>query len=119
MKDQKKILYSLNVLHTKFNKDPDTNQESSARKVSTSISHSRKDDHMNDRKSISMRRCHHYPRKYNKITHAISGLGRSPSVSLVRRWRRSLEANILQGEIRKIKPQNFNGEHRKGEKVEA
>jgi hypothetical protein len=29
------------------------------------------------------------------------------------------EANIFQGELRKIKPQTFNGENRKGEDVEA
>jgi hypothetical protein len=30
-----------------------------------------------------------------------------------------LRSDILQGELRKIKPPTFNGEHRKGEEVEA
>jgi hypothetical protein len=33
--------------------------------------------------------------------------------------RRRLEADILQGELRKIKPTNFNGEHKKGEEAKA
>jgi hypothetical protein len=40
-------------------------------------------------------------------------------VSLLRRKRRRPEANILQGELRKIKPPTFNGEHKKGEETEA
>jgi hypothetical protein len=35
-----------------------------------------------------------------------------------RRQRRRIEGNILQGELRNIKPPNFNGGHRKGEEVE-
>jgi predicted AlkP superfamily phosphohydrolase/phosphomutase len=40
-------------------------------------------------------------------------------VSPVRRQRKILEANILYGELRKIKPPTFNGEHKKGEYSEA
>jgi hypothetical protein len=40
-------------------------------------------------------------------------------VSLVRRKRRRPEAYTLQGKLSKIKPQNFNGEHRKGEEIDA
>jgi hypothetical protein len=40
-------------------------------------------------------------------------------VSLVRRQRRRPQADILQGELGKMKPPTFNGEHKKGEKVEA
>jgi hypothetical protein len=40
-------------------------------------------------------------------------------VSHVRRQRRRHEADILQGELRKIKPPTFNGEHKKGEEFEA
>jgi hypothetical protein len=40
-------------------------------------------------------------------------------VSPIRRQRTRYEGGILQGEFRKIKPPNFNGEHRKGEEVEA
>jgi hypothetical protein len=35
------------------------------------------------------------------------------------RQRRRPEADILQGELGKIKPPNFNDEHRKGEEAEA
>jgi hypothetical protein len=37
----------------------------------------------------------------------------------IRRKRRRPEVDILQGELRKIKPPNFNGEHMKGEEVES
>jgi hypothetical protein len=40
-------------------------------------------------------------------------------VSHVRRQRRSHEVDILQGELRKIKQPNFNGEQRKGEEVKS
>jgi hypothetical protein len=40
-------------------------------------------------------------------------------VSPIRRQRIRPEADIFQGELKKIKPPNFNGEHRKGEEVEA
>jgi hypothetical protein len=119
MKARENILQSLNMLHKQFNKDSDTKQETSARKVSASRFHSKRDDHGNDRQAISMSRRHHSPRQSTKRTHASSGPGSNPSVSLVRRQRRILEANILQGELRKIKPPTFNGEHRKGEEAEA
>jgi hypothetical protein len=56
--------------------------------------------------------------KFMKV-HATSGPRSNPSVSSVRRHRRKVEGDILQGELRKIKPPTFNGEHRKGEEVEA
>jgi hypothetical protein len=63
---------------------------------------------------------HHHPlRKSNRITRASSGPGSIPSVSHFRRQRRRYEANILQGELRKIKPPTFNGEHWKEEEAEA
>jgi hypothetical protein len=40
-------------------------------------------------------------------------------VSHVERQIKRPEADILQGEFRKIKPPNFNGEHRKGEEEKA
>jgi hypothetical protein len=115
MKAREEIIQSLNMLHKKVNKDSGTKQAASARQVSTSRSHRKRDDHGNDRNSRSMSRCHHSPRKSTRRTHASSGPGRNPSVSLVRRKRRRLEKDILQGELRKIKPPTFNGEHRKGE----
>jgi hypothetical protein len=51
--------------------------------------------------------------------HASSRPRSSPSVSHVKRQRRMHEGHILQGELKKIKPPTFNGEHRKGEEVEA
>jgi hypothetical protein len=75
------------------------------------------DDHGNDRHSRIIRKCHHSPRHSTRITHASSGLGSNPSVSLVWRKRRMPEADILQGELRKIKPPTFNGEHMKGEEA--
>jgi hypothetical protein len=40
-------------------------------------------------------------------------------VSPIRRKIRNHETNILQGELRKINPSNFNGDYRKGEKAET
>jgi hypothetical protein len=113
MKAQEEILQSLNMLHKQVNKDSGTKQATSARQVSTSRSHNKRDDHGNDRQSRSMSRLHHSPRQSTRRTHASSGPGSSPSVSPVRRKRRRHEADILQGELRKIKPPTFNGEHRK------
>jgi hypothetical protein len=66
-----------------------------------------------------MNKHHQSPRKSTRINHARLGPGRNPSVSLVQRQRIRTKENILQGEIRKIKPPNFNGDHRKGEEAEA
>jgi hypothetical protein len=107
------------MLHKKFKEDSITKKEVSARQVSSSRSHNKRDDHGNDRNSRSMSRCHHSPRNSTRRTHASSGIGRSPSVSLVQRQRRRPKADILQGELRKIKPPTCNGENRKGEEVEA
>jgi len=87
--------------------------------VTPSRSHGIRDDHGNDRQSISMRRHHHSPEKSTRIAQASSSLGSSPSVSPInRQWRRP-ESDILQDELGKINPPNFNGEHRKGEEDEA
>jgi hypothetical protein len=43
------MLQSLNIFHKQVNKDSGTKQETSARKVTTSRSHSKRDDHGNDR----------------------------------------------------------------------
>jgi hypothetical protein len=72
------------------------------------------DAHGNDRKSISMSKNHHSPRKSTRITHAILGLRSIPSVSPFWRQRRRLEEDIWQVELRKIKLPTFNVEHRKG-----
>jgi hypothetical protein len=49
MKSQEEILWSLNMLHRQANKDSGTKQVDSARHVTTSKSHSRRDEHGNDR----------------------------------------------------------------------
>jgi hypothetical protein len=49
MKAQEEILHSLNMLHKQVNKDSGTKQATSARQVSTSRSHNKRDDHGNDR----------------------------------------------------------------------
>jgi hypothetical protein len=119
MKAQEEILQSLNMLHKQVNKDFGTKKVASARQVSTSRSHRKMDDHGNDRHSRSMSRHHHSPRKSTRRTHARSGLGRSPSVSPFWRQRRRPKEDILQGELRKIKPPTFNGEHMKGEEAKS
>jgi hypothetical protein len=102
------------MLQKQANKDSDTKQEASARKVTTSKYHRKRDGHGNDTKSRSRRRCHNSLEKYTRRDHSSSRLGINPSVSHVRRQRKRDKGDILQGEIRKIKPHNFNGEHRKG-----
>jgi hypothetical protein len=49
MKAQEEILQSLNMLHKQVNKYSGTKQATSARQVSTSRSHRKRDDHGNDR----------------------------------------------------------------------
>jgi hypothetical protein len=66
-----------------------------------------------------MSKCHHFPRKLTRITHSSSRPGIRPIVSHVRRKITRLEADILQGELKKIKPPNFNGENMNGEEVKA
>jgi hypothetical protein len=66
-----------------------------------------------------MRMHHHSPRKFTRIYNGSLGPRSNPSVSTMRRQRRRPKGDILQGEIRKIKPLNFNGEHKKGEETEA
>jgi hypothetical protein len=119
LKAQEEILQSLNMLHKQVIKDSDTKQVTSARQVLASISHNKMDNRGNDRQSKSMSKHHHYPKQFTRRTHASLGPGRIPSVSHVWRKRRRLEADILQSDLRNIKPLNFNGEHWKGEEVEA
>jgi hypothetical protein len=104
-------------LQKQAKKDYGIRQEASARQVSTSKSHSRRDGHGDEKKSRSRSRRHHSPEKSTRRAHASSGPGSNPSVTPVRIQRRSSEGDILQGELRKIKPPAFNGEHKKGEDV--
>ena len=95
IKAQEEILQSLNMLHKQVNKYSGTKQVVSARQVSTSRSHNKRDDHGNDRMSRSMRRIHHSPSQSIRRTHVSLGPGSIPSVSHIRRKRRKLEADIL------------------------
>jgi hypothetical protein len=54
-----------------------------------------------------------------RITPAHSNSERISSLSPVRNQRRRNELDILQGEHKRLKPPSFDGEHRKGEDVEA
>jgi hypothetical protein len=107
------------MLHRKSNKYFRTKKESIARHATISKYHNRRDDHGNDRNSRRMRKLHHSLRKSTRRFHASLGPGRNPSVSPMRRQRTSHEGDILQGELRKIKPHTFNGEKGKEEEVEA
>jgi hypothetical protein len=108
----------MKMMYRKTNKDSDTKKVTSARQVTTSRSHIRRDEHGNDRKSRSLSRNHHSLGKYNKRYHTSLGPRSIPSVSLFRKQRR-FEGYVLQGELGKIKPPTFNYEHRKGEEVEV
>jgi hypothetical protein len=70
---------------------------------------------MDDRHSINVRIHHHFPSKFNRKYHSYSGLERIPSVPPIRTKRRRYELDILHGDTRKLKPQTFDGENRKGE----
>jgi hypothetical protein len=66
--------------------------------------------------SWNFRRIHSTRRRHStRRTHGISIAWRNPSVSPIQRQRRIPEANVLQGELSKIKLPTFNGGHRKGE----
>jgi len=91
-----------------------------------SRSHSRRDDHGNDKKSRSMsRHCHSLEKSTRRAhassrrAHEISRSGKFPSISPFKKNMRRHETYISQGELMKIKPPNFNCEHRKGEDDEA
>ena len=85
MKAREEVLHSLNMLHKQVNKYSGTKQAASARQVLTSRSHSKRDDHGNDRQSRSMSRRHHSPKQSTIRTHASLRPGSIPSVSHVQR----------------------------------
>jgi hypothetical protein len=99
MKSQEEILQSLNMFHNQFKKGSGTNKSTSVIYVSISISHSKRDDHENERKSRSMSRFHHSPNKSTRTNHEISRLGSNPSVSHVRSQRSRPMVYILQVEL--------------------
>jgi hypothetical protein len=95
------------MLHKKVNKDSSTKKTTSSREVSTSRSHSKRDDHGNDKKSRRMTKNHNCPRKSTRRTSASLGIGSIQSVSLVQRQRRRPHGDIFQGKLRNIKPLTF------------
>jgi hypothetical protein len=101
MKSREEILHSLNMLQKQANKYSSTKQESSARKVTSSISHIRRDEHGNGRYSRSMNRHHHSLEKSTRRYHASLGTKNNPSVSPMRRRKGRPEGDMLQGEIGK------------------
>jgi len=74
MKCHEEILQILNMLQKKFNKYLGTKQEDGARKVETSISHDRTDDHEGSRwsRSISMHQHDHSPEHLTRRGYALS-----------------------------------------------
>jgi hypothetical protein len=79
-KDQEEILQRLNLLQRQINKESGTKQENIDRDVTALKSHSKKDEHGNDRQSRSMRRHHNSPGKPIGRARESSWLGRNPSV---------------------------------------
>jgi hypothetical protein len=63
MKSQEEILQSLNMLQRQANKDSGTKPTTSARQVTTSRSHSRRDEHGNDRKVKEYKQAPSFPRE--------------------------------------------------------
>ena len=95
------LLESLNIIEKKMDK------ESGSRKSGSHKSHDEK------RKTRSVSRHHHHsPRNSNKRSHSIS------SPSPVRNHKR-YGVDELQGEMNKIKPPTFDGEHKKDEYAET
>jgi hypothetical protein len=122
MKAQEEILQSLNMLQKQVNKDSGTRQEARSKQGEVPRSHDRRDDHGGSRRSRSISRHqhhHHSPGNSTRKTYAHSRSVRSPSISPVRHQRRRHGSDILQGELRKIKPPSFDGENKKGEDAEA
>jgi hypothetical protein len=109
------------MLQKQINKYFGTKQSTIARQVEISKSHDRRGDHRRYRRSRSVIRHHHHhsPGHSIRMSHALSRSERNPSVSHGRRRRRRPKPDILQGEIRKLKPTSFDGDHRKEEDVEA
>jgi hypothetical protein len=73
------------MFRRKFNKHSRSNQSISVGQVETSISHYRRDDHGDGRKSRSLSRHRRSPNKSTRIVHSCSRLERILSVSHVRR----------------------------------
>jgi hypothetical protein len=74
---------------------------------------------MGYRKSRSASRHHHSLGHSTKRAHACSGSERNLSVSPVRNQRMRPKSDILQGELKKLKPPSFDGEHMNGKDVET
>jgi hypothetical protein len=85
MKAKEEILQNLNMLQKQAKKNFGTKPKSSARQVTTSKSHRIRDEHGNDRQTMSRSRHHQSLEKYTRRAHASSGLESIPSVSPIKR----------------------------------
>jgi hypothetical protein len=83
-------------------------KENESRRSETHKSH----DKRRITKSVG-RHHHHYAKNSTNRAH------RSSSSSLVRKHNKRYRVDELQGEMKKIKPPTFNGEHKKDEDVET
>jgi hypothetical protein len=97
-----KLLQSLDMIEKKVDKETDSSKSKDHR------SHAKKEE------SRSVGRHHHHSPR-----HSVRREESSPSLSPVRKHRRSSGVDELQGEMRKIKPPTFDGEHKKDEDAEA
>ena len=109
------------MLQIQVNKDSSTKQVASARQVEASGSRDKREDHGGSRRtrSVGRHRHHHSPGHYIRREDVHLRSESSSSVSPIKNQRRRPEADILQGELRKIKPPSFDGENRMGEDVES
>lgn len=114
---QEEMLQSLNMMQKQVNKNSGTKQASGARQATTSKSHDRRIDNVGYRQLSSVNRHHRQsPGHSSRRAHAHSRSESGPSVTPVRNQRRR-ESDILQGELRKLKPPSFDGEHRKKKRL--
>jgi len=95
-------------------------KESDSRKVQENMPHARK----KYSKSVSHYRSdnrhhHHSPRQLAIRAHAFLESKSIPSLSLIKPHRRRYEVDERQGELKKIKPPTFDGEHKKYEYAEV
>jgi len=78
-----------------------------------------RNDHGGSRQTRSFRKHQHSPGHSTRREYAPSSLESSLIMSSIRHQRRRHGSDILQWELRKIKPPSFDGEKKKGEDAEA
>jgi hypothetical protein len=95
-----KLLEGLNIIEKKLAKESDSSR-----------SESHKSSEEKGEVKISSRNHHHHRHSHKRV-------GNNSSLSPVRRYKRS-GVDELRGEMNKIKPPTFDGEHKKDEDVET